>query len=579
MRRVVLGLAGAVVAVGVALGALVARTPPGAIETELLEALRNGSGLTVAAREPVRFSLFPTPHVRLDDVTVSDASGAPVMTARAVIATPRIKSLLAGAVEIDEVTLKTPVLPVDGLDLEGLAAKVVARAANGGRLPSLRIVEGAVTWSTGRVDAIEAGVVWPRVGRALSLTGVGAYNGKEVEVRGRIDDPAAAVQGRRSDLKVKLVGGGARLAFEGAAVEAGDGQRRFDGTIGFRAGSLKELSRWFGGATPALGAPLADVTLSGQATIDRTGVSVESAELAVDGANFIGATRFALKDGRPDVEATLAARDLDLTHYLDGFSPALADSGGWSAESLDVRPFRALDLDLRLSARNVTVGPMRFGPTAATVSVANGALDVSIGEATAYGGVLGGRVQVEPDGRTAKVRLQVQGTDIDVAGALKDVTGAAPLSGALSADATLEGSGATMVEIVRALEGRGAARLAGGTIGGFQAKALALLGAGTRLEIRSADGTMTMTRGVAHTDDLVLGGPNATLRLAGEADVASGKMSLAGTLAALSGDSLTARVRVDGPFLAPKLRLGGRREPEHRSDVAPTGPEKASATP
>lgn len=573
MRRLVLGLAGLAVAVGVALGAVVARTPPGLIETELLSALRNGSGLTVAARRPATFALFPTPHVRLEDVTVFDAAGVAVMSARAVIATPRLKSLIAGAVEIDEITLKTPVLPVQGLDLKGIAATAVGRASAGGRLPTLRIADGVITWSGGRIDDVEAGVVWPRVGRSLSLTAAGAFNGAPVEVRLSIDDPADLVTGGRTGVKTKFSGGGARLAFEGVADES-QGAQRLDGALRFRAGSLKDLARWFGGVTPALGAPLADVTLSGDATIDRTGVDVQRAELAIDGANYIGGTRFALKDGRPALEATLAARDLDLTHYVDGFSPTLADGGGWSAEPLDVRPFRALDLDLRLSADAVRLGSLRLGPTAATVGVANGALDIAVGEAAAYGGLLGGRVQIQPDGRTARVRLQIQGSGIGLVDALTDVTGAAPLSGALSAEATLEGRGASIAELVRGLDGRGSASLAGGTIGGFRAKALTLLGYGSQLEIRSIDGTMTMTNGVARTGDLALGGDDAWLRLSGEADIFTRRMSLAGTLGAASGPGPTAPVRVDGAFLDPKLRLG---RPDRRSAAPAAGTEKASA--
>ncbi|MFD1331019.1 AsmA-like C-terminal region-containing protein, partial [Methylopila musalis] len=97
-------------------------------------------------------------------------------------------------------------------------------------------------------------------------------------------------------------------------------------------------------------------------------------------------------------------------------------------------------------------------------------------------------------------------------------------------------------------------------------RALALLGLGGRIEVRTAEGSVTVAGGVARTEDLRLGGPSAELRLAGDANLTSGRLNLAGVLAVTDGGAIPARVR--GRIDDPKLRLDPLGS-DRRSDATP----------
>ncbi|GBD47155.1 AsmA family protein [Methylopila sp. Yamaguchi] len=563
MRRIVLGLAVVALALGAGLGAAAVRTPPGAIEAALRSGVAAGGDLVVEARGESSFVLFPKPRLRLEDVRVSDARGTPMAVVRAVVATPRIGALLMGRVELDELELKTPAIDAEAIDLKRAAALLKARPLGAAHPPRIRIRDAVVTWSGGRLDDLDAGAVWPRAGRPLSVTGAAVFRGRRVEALASIADPLALLSEGRSGAKLRLTAAGARLAFEGAAT--GGAAPRLEGGLGVRLASLRDMIAWVGSAAPALAAPLAEVSLTGSATVDGDGVAVTRAELVVDDATLVGAARFGARDGRPLIEATLDAGALDVTHYVDGFAPLFGSADVWSAAALDARPFRAVDLDLRLSAGAVTVGDFRLGATAATVGVADGVLDVGVGEAAAYGGVVRGGATIRPDGRTVSVKIGLTLSGVDSERALEAAAGGTRLSGVVDGDLALEGVGGSIAEIVASLNGRASARLASDrAIGGFRAKALALFGLPGRLDVTSAEGTAVIRRGVARSDDLKLSGPLASLALSGEADLTTRRLALAGQLAPLGGAPLRAPVRVEGPIADPRFRLGAS-SPEHRA--------------
>lgn len=564
MRRIVLGLAGAAVALGVAGAALAVRASSAGLDATLLTALRAGSGLAIEARA-TRVTLWPTPRLRFDEVRVATAEGAPVARLKALVVKPALSSLLTGRASVTDVTLLSPVIQAEAVDLERLARAL--SEAEGGTPPSLRVVDGEVRWARGRVSAIDAGFVLTRGGAQLAATGVARFRDRTVEGALTVDDVFAAARGARSDLRLRLEGDGLRIGFEGHAARTESG-RRLEGELGLRARSLKEAAAWLGAPLPAVSAPLADVTLSGRGIADRTGLALDGAELALDGAQFDGAARFGrTPDGRPDVEATLDAEAIDLTPYLGVVSDEPA--GDWRRRAIDVRTLAALNLDLRLSARRLRAGALALGPTAATISVARGALDVVVGEASVYGGVVGGRLALEPYGAAARLRLSLKGAEVELGPLLRDATGRERLSGALSGEVAAEGQGATPGALLHSLSGRGSASLQGGAVGGLRARALALLGLGGKIEVRTAEGSATVAGGVARTQDLRLGGPAAELRLSGEADLPSGRLNLTGALAVTDGATIPARVR--GRIDDPKLRLdplGGER----RSDAASPTP-------
>jgi AsmA protein len=355
------------------------------------------------------------------------------------------------------------------------------------------------------------------------------------------------------------------MTFDGVAEGAWAPQ--FRGAVALSATSLRDALRWLDAPAPRASSPLSDFRLAGHASLDRGGLSVSDAELDLDGGSFVGAGRVTAPGGRLTIEANLDAETLDLKPLARGLAPPVRRNGEWSVAPIDLSPLAGFDLDLRLSAEAVLMDKLRLGPTAATLTVAKGGLDLGVGEALAYGGTLRGRLTLQPDVAGARVAIQGSSSGVRLEKALKHLFDSGPpLSGALSSEAAVQGGGRSVAEIVGTLSGRSSARLTDGAIERMQrSRTLSLIGIPGRMEVAEADAEIVIERGVARTERLSIFGPDASFALSGEARLLDRRLDLVGVLRPAAG-GWSAPVRVDGPFASPRLRanVSGSVPRQHR---------------
>lgn len=560
--RVAIGLgAAAVMLAAGAVATLDPRAPAADAGERLLQAAREETGLTIEAAGPADISLFPSPRIRVRGVRVSRGGEPAFAVARELVGDISIRALLLGRTELSAVTLDAPDIALDRLPFaEGLAA--LKADAERPALPAIRVSGGRLTWRQQAIERVEAGLAWPQGGGPLAVSGVGRFKGRDVEATAQLADLQALVRDGASPFRLRLEGGGARTTFDGEAREAVGAGRglRLNGEIAARADQLGDALGWLGlSAAPKSAAW--SVSLAGRGVADASGLDIANAELDIAGENFLGAGRMtAMADGAPALEATLDADSIDIDRYLAALAPDFGLAGGWSAASIDLSGLVGWSLDLRLSADEVRLGDHRIGPAAATVAIARGGLDVSLGEAAAYGGDLGGRLSLEPIGGLTRMRLQAAATDVAVEKALKAVSGTAPITGSLSGDLSVEGVGDSASDIVANLKGNAALRIVDGallTIG--RNRALALAGLGSRMEMTASEAHLLIDKGVAFTDDVSIVGPAAALNLGGVASLVDGEIAMKGVVRPAKA-AWTLPVTVEGQFSAPKLRpdLSGR---------------------
>ena len=561
MRRVGLGLAGIMAAVAFAAGAtLAARVPDGDPGERLLAGLRDATGLTIEANGAAKLSLFPRPTVRIDGISVSRPGDAPFAVARELTGSLDLGALLAGRFELAEITLLEPQVALDRLPFENAAAAFRGRSVAAG--PSLRILDGRFLWSGGMVDRVEAGMASPREGGPLTLSGYGRFASRKIEATVQVGDLSALLKTGRAAFRARIEGGGAKLLFDGEALDGGD--PRLVGEISARAASLADTLGWLGARRSDGSAAPMSLSFAGHGGLDRAGLQISNAEVDLAGQSFLGAGRLtSTSNGLPSLEATLDAETLDLGAYLGALAPELRSADGrWSAAPVDLDGLKGWTLDLRLSADRMRFGQLAFGETAATVAIASGGLDLSIGEAAAFGGSLGGRISLEPQGAAVRMRLEGAATDVAADDAVQSFAGSSPIAGEVTADVSLEGSGATVAELVSSLSGRGFARVADGALEGVgRSRALALLGLGDRMAFSNAEARMTFERGIARANDVSIIGPAATFALSGSASLVDLDVKLTGS-ARPAGQGWTLPVLVEGPMSAPRLRADlGRGKP------------------
>lgn len=569
MRRIAFGLVGAaVVGVGAAF-LLSSNAPVDGAGARLISAAAEASGLRIEANGATRFFLLPTPHVAIDGVSVSTRGEPPFAAAPEVTATLRVGALLMGRVEFSEITLSRPQIAVDRAPLATVAAKL--KQAGAGAPPAIRLVDARISWGGRSVDEVSAGLAWSTAGGPTTLSGYGRFAGRPVEASAQIGDLAALAEDRRAPARIRFEGAGLRVMFDGEA-EVAD-RPRLIGEISARADRIGEVMNLFGASPPAPDTARWSASLAGHGVVDSAGLAVSSAEFDLSGRSFLGAARLtAGADGRPSVEATFDVGSLDLKPFIAALMPEITRSdGSWSSEPIDFRRLEGWTLDLRLSADAIKLGRVRLGATAATVAVARGGLDLSIGEASAYGGSLGGRLSVEPGpGGSAKVRIEGAGSDLAIDETLKLLVAKPPIEGALQADLALEGQGTSAAAIVRSLSGRATGRVTDGVLEGVgRSRTLSLAGLRGRMPFATAEARMAIADGVAQAEDIAIAGPEATFSLSGAASLVTRDMRLKGWVRP-AGRGWTLPVVVEGPLSAPKLRPDlSRKSPRGEAALAP----------
>ncbi len=174
----------------------------------------------------------------------------------------------------------------------------------------------------------------------------------------------------------------------------------------------------------------------------------------------------------------------------------------WNRQLFDLRGLSATDLDMRLSAAKVTIGPSKLGRTAVGANLRNGTLALSIGEAQIYGGVLRGSIGIARSDATADVKAQFQFTDVDLATCANEMFGVSKLTGRGNLNLALEASGSSPFGLAQSLDGT--ASLAGhdGAIGGMNVEQLL-----KRLERRPLSGAGNFRNGSTPFDKLNISDP------------------------------------------------------------------------
>ena len=151
---------------------------------------------------------------------------------------------------------------------------------------------------------------------------------------------------------------------------------------------------------------------------------------------------------------TLAAERLDLTDFFAPFAQARTAAGLWSNEDLLLGLATEGDLDLRLSATDARVDRLRLGEMAASILVRPGRIEASLGRADLRRGTVKGRLALATSGELTELKAQGSFERLDIAALLTDLGQPRWITGQAQGQFALEGSGETVVDLVRQIHGR-----------------------------------------------------------------------------------------------------------------------------
>ena len=539
---------------GVALIALIATSwliNRDALRKAVEAQIRDVTGLELNVAGTIDISLLPASYISFHDVGLKGGGTSdPALRVDVLTANLRLLPLLLQRFEIADLTLLRPRIHVslkpDGESNWTPLSQTIARtmkpgAENQVSFSEIRIQDGvlnyedAATHATEQFDDIDLSLAWPSISRSFAATGQFDWRGERVDGSISFADFVAALSGDRSGLKARIASAPLKLAFDGSV--ANRTSPMMEGTLTIDSPSLRNALRWTGQPQPASGG-FGRFALKARANVVGASVALTNVNVELDG-NVAEGVMTVANNGRQTLQATLAAGNLDFTPYISTVRLLASGARDWNRQLFDLTSLSATDLDMRLSAAGVTVGPTKLGRTAFGANLRNGALALSVGEAQMYGGIAKGSFGIARSDTVADVKAQLQFTDVDLQACANELFGITKLSGRGNLGLSLVASGASPFGLASSLDGTATLTGHDGAIAGFNVEQLL-----KRLERRPLSGggnlrsgstpydnlnvSVRFNDGIATVEDIRVDGPTTRLTLTGTASVPAREYDLKG---------------------------------------------------
>jgi len=513
--------------------------------------IRAVTGLDLVIKGNIDVSVFPASYVSFHDVGLKGGGTAdPALAVDVLTANLRLLPLLLRRFEIADVMMLRPHIHVirDGNGesnwtpfIDTIARTMKPGAENQVSFSEIRIQDGVLNYedATNHVSEslgdIDLSLAWPSISRSFAATGQFDWHGERVDGSISASDFVAALSGDRSGLKARLASAPLKLAFDGSV--ANRTSMMMEGTLTVDSLSLRNALRWIGQAPPGSGG-FGRFALKARANIVGPSIALTNVNVELDGNVAEGVMTYA-NNGRQTLQATLAAGALDFTPYISTFRLLASGARDWNRQLFDLNSLSTTDLDMRLSAARVTVGPSKLGRTALGANLRGGALALSIGEAQMYGGIAKGSLRIARSDAVADIKAQFQFTDVDLLSCASELFGITKLSGRGNLNVSLVASGASPFGLAQSLDGTAMLTGHDGAISGFNAEQLL-----KRLERRPLSGggnfrsgstpydnlsiALKFADGIATAEDIRVEGPATRLTLTGTASVPAREYDLKG---------------------------------------------------
>lgn len=541
--------------------------------------IRAVTGLDFVVDGHIDVSVFPGSYVSFHDVRLKgNNADDPALGVDVLTANLHLLPLLMQRFQIADVMMLRPHIRVtrgaDGRSNWTPFVETIAKAMKPGAdspvsFSEIRIQDGELSYedSSNRVSEslgdIDLSLAWPSISRSFAATGQFDWRGERVDGSVSIGDFLAALSGERSGLKARVASAPLKFAFDGTV--ANRTSLMMEGTLTADTMSLRNALRWAGQPPPGSGG-FGRFALKARANVVGASVALTNVNIELDGNVAEGVLTYA-NNGRQTLQATLAAGTLDFTPYVATIRLLASGARDWNRQLFDLHALSTTDLDMRLSAANVTVGSTRLGRTALGANLRNGTLALSIGEAQMYGGIAKGSFGISRADAAAAVKAQFQLLDVDLQACASDLFGTSRLSGRGNLNVALEATGSSPFGLAQSLDGTALLTGHDGAISGFNVEQLL-----KRLERRPLSGggnfrngqtpfdklnvAVNFSDGIATIQDVRVEGPMARLTLAGTASVPGRDYDLKGvaslTAAAASG-SFELPFVVQGPWDDPLI--------------------------
>jgi AsmA protein len=423
------------------------------VRASMERAIARWTGHEVSIGGTPEVSFWPEPHITLANVTIAredDRARRVLARVERLSASFELLPALLGQPVFDELVLTRPSIFVvrdeDGrLDWsdDGLLSKAVRQAAGSeppGAVPAdLDAVVGEVAFENGsleildlstnqafRFESINGDLHWPRLSLPATIDATAQVKGRPVSFELASTQALLLLSGASASAAGSIGSDLVSGRFEGIANLAS--QSLLSGTFDFSTPDLPGLAAW-------TGRELSDAEeLKSMAVHARlqTGDHVlrfEDVSLSLNDSHATGILDLARPpQGRPRLTGTLAFDMMNLSKLLAALPQ---DAAGDSADQEPAATLHdRLELDLRVSAREASLGPFILGDAAISLVRLAGQTRLDIADSDFEAGTLTGRLTSAKEGFSdgAAMRLVVQDADFGSIARRLNLTGPFPLT-------------------------------------------------------------------------------------------------------------------------------------------------------
>ena len=482
----IFGAAAALAALGVVFAFLPWRISDGPLRQEAERRIQAALDAPNASIGDMSFVLLPTPKLKVRAIGFATSDGMISGYAPKANVSLKLDPLLRGVAKPTGIALvgadlivKLPVRSEPALQQAHAAtAAIAARLAKADNLNGLNEVGvdgGRLTiqrdgMPSEVLDAFTLRASLPSPAKPLKLLVNGRHHGGDIRLSFTGGAPKALESGETEPLTFSLRTPGWNVEFLGI------GSLRRDisikGALTAATTAVAELPGF--GALPMIGLTRVPPT-SFRATIDTRSGGATFSDLTViaDKHRFdgVGAVRH---DGqRWQINATLASAAVDLTPLIPEKRLFRLSDGGWSNKRFEIDSLFGANIDFRLSADTITLGPHKLTRAAIAVMTRANRIEATLGESVLAGGLAKMRLIATrgSDGLEVKSTANLERVDLSTlltAGGLpKRATGAANLS------LTLDTTGSSAAQFAANADGKANITIRSGEIHGIDLERLA----------------------------------------------------------------------------------------------------------
>jgi AsmA protein len=491
-----LKIAGAVLAaviVAIAL-LLVIGIPSGFLTAQIQERVERETGYKLAINGGARLGLWPSLNITLNDITLQHPKDRDInrhFAAASIEAEVTLASLWAGKPRITELAIIRPVANLPLRRERDRDANPPSRPAAGTPSEAFSIEHISISGGTivlsnlrdrveNRIESLNADISIDS-DRKVALTGSARRNGYPLKFEIKAAPPAPPIERQNIPAEIKIDAPDLLRAPLTAKAEV-----RLNGSVVM-----------INGVTGALG----DAAFNGWASVDLS--------------------------SKP-----LLKLDLDFQKLAVATTPSSGSTSAqpWSSATIDVNGLNYIDLQVRVSATELTIGNARFTPAAIDATLASGVLKAQVSNLGAYDGNANGDLTVDVTAANPTYTMRADLTGVRALPLMQGIADFDKIDGKMQTKISVRSSGTSQRAIMSNMAGTAFVVFQDGAIKGLNvAQMIRSLTASTlsgwqeseekATDLSQLSASFRIDKGQAQTTDLNLVGPLVKMTGAGTIDL------------------------------------------------------------